>query len=594
MNIETKNCQNCKKDFTIEPDDFSFYEKIKVPAPTFCPMCRLQRRMTWRNERYLFRRKCGKTGKEIFSGYHPSAPVNPWGVLGWYKDDWDQNMSGRDYDFTKPFFSQFAELLKIAPIPSRTYVQPVVNSDYCNNFGNAKNCYLVFGSMTTEDCNYSENMARSKNCTDCSLCSDCEFCYEGFFNHRSYSTLFSSYCEDCLDVSFCKDCVGCSDCLGCVNLKNKKYYIFNEPYSKEEYKEKIKIYNLENYEGLQKFRKLFVDFRQKFPVRFTHSFKNKQCQGEYITNSKNVKQSYYIDGGEDLKYCHMLYSKPTKDSYDQYQWGNNSELMYECTSSGGSSSQCRFCQQVYNNSFDVQYSFVCINATHCFGCVGLRKKEYCILNKQYTKEEYDNLIPKIIKHMDEMPYIDNNDRIYKYGEFFPTQISPFAYNETRAHEFFPLKKEEVVSQGFLGRNIERKNYQITLQSQDVPNKILEAQDSIFSEIIECEHIGLCSHECTKVFKIIPQELQFYQRLNVPIPHLCPQCRFFERRKQMNEIPIYSRICDCGGVSSKKGEYQNTIMHFHGSDSCPNEFETSYSPDRPEIVYCEKCYQQEVI
>jgi len=42
---ETKNCQNCKKDFTIEQDDFSFYEKIKVPPPTFCPECRYKRRI---------------------------------------------------------------------------------------------------------------------------------------------------------------------------------------------------------------------------------------------------------------------------------------------------------------------------------------------------------------------------------------------------------------------------------------------------------------------------------------------------------------------------------------------------------------------
>jgi hypothetical protein len=46
---ENRTCQNCKKDFTIEPDDFSFYEKIKVPAPTFCPYCRMMRRMVFGN-----------------------------------------------------------------------------------------------------------------------------------------------------------------------------------------------------------------------------------------------------------------------------------------------------------------------------------------------------------------------------------------------------------------------------------------------------------------------------------------------------------------------------------------------------------------
>ena len=31
MNIEKRNCQNCKNDFVIDSDDFGFYEKIKVP-----------------------------------------------------------------------------------------------------------------------------------------------------------------------------------------------------------------------------------------------------------------------------------------------------------------------------------------------------------------------------------------------------------------------------------------------------------------------------------------------------------------------------------------------------------------------------------
>jgi hypothetical protein len=31
--------------------------------------------------------------------------------------------------------------------------------------------------------------------------------------------------------------------------------------------------------------------------------------------------------------------------------------------------------------------------------VGLHDKSYCILNKQYTKEEYEELVPKIIEKM---------------------------------------------------------------------------------------------------------------------------------------------------------------------------------------------------
>ena len=66
MNKEAENkiCQNCKKDFIIEPDDFGFYEKIGVPPPTFCPECRLQRRLAWMVNLNLFKRRCDLCGEE--------------------------------------------------------------------------------------------------------------------------------------------------------------------------------------------------------------------------------------------------------------------------------------------------------------------------------------------------------------------------------------------------------------------------------------------------------------------------------------------------------------------------------------------------
>ena len=48
MNSETRNCQNCKKDFTIEPDDFSFYEKMDVCQPKICPDYRARQRLSFR------------------------------------------------------------------------------------------------------------------------------------------------------------------------------------------------------------------------------------------------------------------------------------------------------------------------------------------------------------------------------------------------------------------------------------------------------------------------------------------------------------------------------------------------------------------
>ena len=45
---------------------------------------------------------------------------------------------------------------------------------------------------------------------------------------------------------------------------------------------------------------------------------------------------------------------------------------------------------------------------------------------------------------------------------------------------------------------------------------------------------------------------------------------------------------------ERGLYKNFVDHSHGARHCPNEFETSYAPDRAEIVYCESCYQVEVV
>ena len=103
---EKVGCQNCQKDFTVEPEDFVFYEKIKVPAPTWCPECRMIRRFTWRNERALFTRNCAGTDKEIICMFHPESPLVVYDRDFWWSDAWDPGEYGQEYDFSCPFFEQ--------------------------------------------------------------------------------------------------------------------------------------------------------------------------------------------------------------------------------------------------------------------------------------------------------------------------------------------------------------------------------------------------------------------------------------------------------------------------------------------------------
>jgi len=565
-------CQNCKKEFVIEPDDFSFYEKIKVPAPTWCPECRMLRRLSFRDFRVLYKRKSDWSGEDIFSIFSNSSPVKVYEREIWWSDKWDPMEYGQDYDFLKPFFEQLKELFFKVPQPSQT-MWNAVNSEYCTGSKDVKNCYLTWVLTFCEDMMYSAWANKTRNSIDVTLAESSEECYESLGLMKSQKVFFSFDCEECSDVWFCKNLQGCMNCVGCTNLRNKNYYIFNQPYSKEEYRKKFLEFDFGSLKNLEDFAKKAEEFLSKSIVRFAHGKHNFDVSGEYINNSKNVQNSYYINGGEDCKYCQYLITPSSKDCMDFSQWGENSELIYETSSSGENSSRIKFSYRTYRSSRDCTYCMQCAGCENCFGCVGLQKKQYCIFNKQYTKEEYGELVSKIITHMNEMPFIDKKGRIYKYGEFFPLELSPFSYNESIAFNNFPLSKEDALAQGYTWKDREEKDYKITLEPENVPDHIKDVTDEILKESIGCAHKGECSCGCTTAFKITKQELDFYRAHNIPIPRLCHNCRHVKRVKNQSPMKLWHRKC----------------MH----EGCLNEFETPYTPERPEIVYCESCYNNEV-
>ena len=594
MNSETKICQNCKNQLTIEPEDFEFYDKIKVPAPTFCPECRLIRRMNFKNERSFYRRKCDLCAKSIIAIYPQNTSFSVYCPACWWSDKWDAKDYGFIYNFSKPFFTQFKELLNKVPRISLSvdYLR-MINSEYSNYTGPLKNCYLIIQAEGDENCLYSSSIFNSKDSADCLRVADVQNSYELFNCEKCYNTFFSNNCFECIDVYFSKDLKNCSNCFGCSNLRHKNYHIFNKQYSKEEYCKFIKNFNSGSLNEIQNYKEKLKQFWIQFPNKYFSGLFNNNVSGDYIANSKNVFYSFEIGGGENLKYCFQAHMSISKDSYDYGDWGNNASLMYESINCGENINNTKFSFGSWIDS-NLQYCDTVISSDYMFGCSQIRKGKYCILNKQYTKEEYEELVPKIIDHMNNMPYIDKKGRVYKYGEFFPAELSPFAYNETIAQEYFPLTKEQAIEQGYSWKESEERNIQITIKSEDLPDYIKDVDDTIIKEIIQCAHKGECNEQCTTAFKIIPQELEFYKKMNLPLPRLCPNCRHYQRLKQRNPLKLWHRKCMCNGNKSENGIYTNTIAHQHGDSACPNEFETTYSPDRKEIVYCEKCYQQEVV
>ncbi len=584
MSAETRTCQNCKRGFPITPADLDFYKKLAVPPPTFCPDCRLQRRMMWRNERTLYKRVCAGTQKDIITVYAPDKPFTVYDREYWWGDAWDAMQYGRDYDFSKPFFVQFRELQEAVPRAS-VNANFVMNSDYCNYVGDVKNCYLCFGSIATEDCLYGSPY-ESKHCVDSHIVRESEYCYECIDGEKLSRCLMTQDCASSFDLTYCFDCKNCQDCIGCVGLRNKKYCIFNQEYSKEEYMKRREALQTSTRAGLQAIKKEFEALKNTVPHRYATVLQSVNTAGDHIVQSKNATSCFDIKKVEEGKYCmRMMDSKDVQDT----NFCEFMELSYEYL---GFWKDARIrCSTTCGECTDLSYSDHCYSSSDLFGCVGLRKKQYCIMNKQYSKEEYEALVPKIIEQMRAMPYTDQKGRIHTYGDFFPAELSPFDYNETIAQEYFPLTKEAVQQEGYRWKGPDTKGHTVTMQPQTVPESAAAMPDSIAQEVIGCAHQGTCTHQCTTAFRLVPAEIEFYKRMDVPPPTLCPNCRHYARLKQRNPFKLWERQCRC----QKEGAtYKNTAAHFHAAEPCPNNFLTAYDPDRPEIVYCEQCYQAEVV
>lgn len=560
MTSETKICQNCKQSFTIEPDDFSFYEKMQVPPPTWCPECRFQRRLLWRNERSLYRRTCELCKKNIISMYSPDKPYSVYCPECWWSDKWDSLQYGRDFDDSRPFFEQFKELM--LRMPRISLIQKdVVDSAYSNYPIHVKNSYLVFGGHDIEDSAYiSVRSHFLKSCIDVSYSYSSELCYECINVSKSFALFFSQDCEGCSNSMFLYDCRNCSDCFGCVGLRGKQYHIFNRPYAKEEYLEELEKLNIGSYTSLQNLRKQFTAFSLEYPRKYAMILQSVNVTGNDIAKAKNCRHCFAVSiDMEDCAYLWLI--DRAKDTHD-VSIGYLLELAYEGLSI--LEGRAMLMSTVSWGSHDTTYVDNCHDCGEIFGCVGLRTKEYCVLNKQYAPEEYKRLVEKIKSQM----IMDK-----AYGEFFPPELSPFCYNETIAQEYFPLTKDQALKRGYRWKDPEARNYQISMTNDQIPDNIKDVKESVLDEIIQCQHNQSCMEQCTQAFKIISQEFQFYQRMNLPIPRLCPNCRHYQRFKQRNPLKLWHRPC------MNKG--------------CTNEFETSYAPDRKEIIYCESCYQQEI-
>lgn len=561
MSMKQK-CRVCREDFEILDEDLHFYDKVSpvlngkkfpFPAPKLCPLCRFKLRLVWRNERGLYRRKCDFSGDTIISWISPDKPYKVYKNEAWWSDKWDARDYGRDYDFSRPFFEQFGELLLEVPWMG-ILIDNTENSDYVNFCNNAKNCYLIYGSNNNEDCMYSTYLTNCSDCVDILHAENSQLCFDCVDINGCYACKHSMSLNNCRDLILCDSCQNCQNCIGCVNLVGKQYYYFNEPLSKEDYEQKLASLSLGSYKALLKIFALFVQHRMKFPKRYADIINCEDCTGDGMRDSKNVVEGYDVNGVEDSKWIFLSHGG-VKDSYD-VTGVEEVELCYQNVVNGIPSTHTCFSAYVWKGVHDTYYSVLSPGLKNCFGCSGLHNAEYCILNKQYTKEEYYELLPRVIEHMMSTG---------EWGEFFPAVLCPFAYNESITQDYFPLEREEALDAAYKWSDfetvIESDN---VIEANDLPLDIKDVDEAILKMAIRCARSG-------KLFKLNAKELAFYRTRNVPLPRKHPDYRHLDRMRLRRPRMLWSRECD----------------------KCGSAIETNYRQDMPEKVYCEKCFREEL-
>lgn len=559
-----KTCVQCHIGFEVTDQDRAFYDsvspviggkKFAIPEPTHCPDCRQQRRLAQCNEFNLYRGTCLLCGKSALSQFPPDSKQPQYCRECWHSDRWDPCEYGVDVDFSKPLFPQIHALRRRVPALMLNQQGTLINSDYIHYAGSSKNCYLIMHADYCEDCYYGYGFKNNKFCVDGFYNLHSEYCYDCVDVHRSYGLVASQDCMNCHSGAFLRDCIGCKDCFLCVGLRQKQYCFENRQLSKADYEKKMAEIDLGSHQQYQTYKTRLRDLEKHHTFKEYQGHNLQNCSGDHLVNCKDTQDSFDCEDVENGRFCYQIVLGG-KNIYDVYQFGTDLQASYESSIVGEQAYHVLFSQEPNISCSDIFYCFYLEAARNCFGSAHLHHKQYCILNKQYSKAEYEALVPRLIEHMKQTG---------EWGEFFPVADSFFGYNKTTAQLYYPLTKDAALARGWQWDDYEPPVPAAkTIPASRLPDAIDDIPDDVLNWAILCEVTG-------RPFKVTAAELKFYRNRRLPLPRRHPDQRFLDRFRLRNPRRFFERSCDL----------------------CHTPMRTAYSPDRPEKVYCEACYLKTV-
>ncbi len=460
----------------------------------------------------LYQRKCDRTGKAIVSIFRPDCrhPV-------WQRDEWITHADPpyQDFDFQRPFFEQAKELFPRCPLP-HNFQSHNENCEYTDDWYRSKNCYLSHSGQNNEDCRYCYGSDSIKHNLGTVFSFDSEWCTDLIHSQNCYDSVFLLNCKSVSSSAFLYDCRNCSDCLFCFNLRHKKYCFGNQQLTKEEFEARRKEWDLSSQRNYLRAQAYFAEMMRS--VAWHRALQIDHCEdatGNFIHHCKDVENCYMLSYHEMC--ANTTFAGPHAKFALDALGTVGSESTYMC-SLPVYSYDAKFCFSVNNCRF-VEYCAYLQNCEHCFGCCGLFGKKYCILNKQYSKSEYEQYVGRIREQM---------QKDGEWGKFFPPSFAPNPSAESFSGYHFPLSPESN-TEFWHASPIERESMK-TAEIDGIPDSPLGLSQETVEWLVKQVFWDDVSQ---RPFRIERADIEYAERMRIPLPH-----SYYINRIQQNFAWMY--------------------------------------------------------
>jgi len=547
-------CELTGEKWVMDEEEISWYKKFNVPPSKRSPLTRMRYLTSTFSSGQLWYNKHANTGKPVITYVHPATGIRVLPDEEWFGRDFID--VALDYDSSRPLFDQLWGLrLKVPKGASGNY-EKCENSISVFSYGDV-NSYFVGAcksknslcSIVALDTENSAEVYNSFGVTNSYRVVRCD---------RVFNCRYIQESKDCVNVFFAFDCRNCENCFGATNQRNKSYIWFNEQLTKEVWEERFKNIDLGDRLAVEREMEQFGSLldRAIWPENF-----NDKCMdsiGEYLTDSTNNQYVYTSNGGaRNNAWCiwaignseqNFVCADPADAQENYYTAGcaNSFRCKYSYVTSR--CQNCEYCLDIYDSE-------------NCFACIGLRHKQFCILNKQYSEEDYWKLVDEIKTKMLETGVYEDSLPAKFSGAYFPESGATTYYlaprelgNQMEAHMFDPNSEDAIGEELMKARDV--------TPISEIPSRA-EDVDQLEGKVFKDPTLN-------RRFGFIKPELDFYKHMHVAPP-------------MEHQIERVRRVI----LMANSGVMEKGICHH-----CSKEImfaKNAMYPTRK--IYCKDCYHE---